>query len=213
MQNCPALLPPEIENAARALARAYVESEIRPRLVADVLSHWDDLIDEWAESDLPLFVRKQRNDIGKLLEHEATGRQLAPCDNSPAHWAIVTAFDEGCRYTLKNVKQALDRHEIPVTMAMSNEEIVKAKMKGVLAKMKMTNAGTYGWKVDHIYEIGLKQRGRIEELQMGGIKDHFKALMKPSNIVLVPKVLKGLGDMPAFLDVIKREASQLSPLS
>jgi hypothetical protein len=203
LSKCPDILPVEIVEAACELARAYATSSIRPRLPENVIQHWDSLIDEWSEcEDLPLFVRKQSSDIGDLLKHTASGRGLAPCDNSPAHWTIITAFERGAEFTVDDVRNAIKNHGVPVTLAMSNAEIAEAKMKGVLAKQR--NASKLGWKVDHIVDVGLKKRARIEDLPLVDLKHHFCRLMKPSNIVLVPSKLKGLGDLPAFISLLKQ---------
>jgi hypothetical protein len=198
-------LPNEIEDAAKHLAEAYANCSIRPRLPEHVLGYWDTLIDQWSNSeDLPLLVRKQSADIGDLLTHEDSGRRLAPCDNSPAHWAILTAFNCGTGFTLDDVEEAVAHHEVPVTMVMNAKEIAESKMKGVGAKLP--NASKLGWKVDHIVDVGLGGRGRIEEMPLDDLKRHFCRLMKPSNIVLVPRKLRGLGDMPAFISFLKTSA-------
>lgn len=203
LPTCPAQLPPEICQAADALALAYANSPMRPRLTREVTAHWDDLIDAWSNrEDLPLLVRKQAADIGEILQHHGTGRALAPCDNSPAHWVVVNAFASGVAFTIRDVELALANHRIPVTMAMNLQEIAAAAMKGVLAKQP--SAYKKGWKVDHIDDVGLGQKLRVEEIPLADLKSHFCRLMKPSNIVLVPSVLKGLGDMPAFLEAVKR---------
>lgn len=202
---CPNELPPDLLRATEALAKAYLQSNIRPRLEVDVLRHWDKLIEEWADSDLPLFVRKQRGEIGAILIHSVTNRSLAPCDNSPAHWAVITAHLRGACITLDDVRDALERNEIPVTMAMSKADIEASQMKGILARCRAVNAGRYGWKVDHIDEVGLKRGKKIQEIPIDPLKHHFKLLMKPSNMVLVPSKLKGLGDMPGFLALLKEE--------
>jgi hypothetical protein len=202
---CPKQLPDDILKAAQNLAAAYWNSPIRPQLSDEVIKHWDTLIDAWADDEtLPLFIRKQSADIGSILQHGTSLRSLAPCDNSPAHWAMITAFSKGTRIGLADIKATVAKHGIPVTMAMSKADIAASAMKGVLAKIKGTNASDYGWKVDHIDEVGLKQRRRIQEMAISDLKSHFKRLMKPSNIVLVPSALKGLGDMPAFIRYIKQ---------
>lgn len=202
LPKCPVPLPPEISRAAEALAVAYATSPMRPRLDPDVISHWDALIDAWADrEDLPLLVRKQAADIGDLLGHRESGRLLAPCDNSPAHWVVVNAFASGAAFTMRDVEVAIADHRVPVTMAMNLAEIAAARMKGVLAKQP--SAYKKGWKVDHIDEVGLGQKLRVEDIPLTDLKSHFRRLMKPSNIVLVPSVLKGLGDMPAFIEAIK----------
>jgi hypothetical protein len=203
LQKCPNRLPKEIDEAASRLAQAYAASNIRPRLTVDVVRHWDQLIDDWTECDeLPLFIRKQSVNIGDLLRHRASGRALAPCDNSPAHWAVIKAFERGLTFTLSDVRIEVQRHGVPVTMVMNKKEIAESAMKGVLAKQ--ANASKLGWKVDHIVDVGLSQRARIEDIAISDLKDHFRRLMKPSNIVLVPSALKGLGDMSVFIELLKK---------
>lgn len=86
-------------------------------------------------------------------------------------------------------------------MVMNPTEIAESTMKGVCAKQ--SNAAKLGWKVDHVTEVGLKKALRIQDIPLSELKSHFCRLMKPSNIVLVPSSLKGLGDMLAFLAAIK----------
>lgn len=204
MRPCPKPLPRDLTEAASQLAKAYLDSPIRPNLAPEVVRHWDALISAWSESkEMPLLIRKQGADIGDLLIHRNTGRLLAPCDNSPAHWVISKAFTKGTKFKLKDVKNAITRHEIPVTMAMSNKDIEASRMKGVLAKMKEINVSKLKWKVDHIDEVGLKQRLLIQEMEIGDLKAHFVRLMSPSNVILVPSVLKGLGDLPIFIEEIR----------
>ena len=204
LNNCPKQLPSDINDAATNLARAYLKSDLRPRLDPKVLSHWDKLIDEWIKSkDLPLFIRKQSADIGDILHHRPTGRTLAPCDNSPAHWAILTAFQNGENYTLDDIRKSLDDHLIAVTMTMSKADVDASKMKGQL--VKLGSANDKGWKVDHIENVGLKQRIRIQDMNISDLELHFRRLMSPSNIILVPSTLKGLGDMPMFITELKAE--------
>jgi len=203
LPKCPSNLPEEIMCAARALASAYATSELRPKLLPEVIRHWDTLIEEWSETvDLPLFVRKQSANIGELLPHAASGRLLAPCDNSPAHWAIITAFSKATAFSIDDVRQEIKNHGVPVCMVMTLTEVAESVMKGVGAKQ--ANASKLGWKVDHIEDVGLNQRGKVEHLSLADLKGHFCRLMKPSNIVLVPSALEGLGDMPAFIDIIRR---------
>lgn len=202
LPKCPKILPDEIVRAAEALAEAYARSPIRPRMTKEIVGYWDSLIEEWANTEsLPLFIRKQRADIGDLLIHRESGRLLAPCDNSPAHWVIVTAFEKGVDFTLSDIKNAITSHAIPVTMAMNKSEIAAAKMKGVLARQPSANKN--GWKLDHIDDVGLLHRLKIQETPLKDLKAHFLRLMKPSNMVLVPSLLKGLGDMPAFIRIVK----------
>ena len=84
---------------------------------------------------------------------------------------------------------------------MSKADVDASDFKGALSKQESAN--DKGWKLDHIGEVGLKSRLRIQDMNIDLLKRHFCKLMSPSNMVLVPTVLKGLGDMPIFLHVIK----------
>src|SRR4029077_1898749 len=48
----------EMSVGLQALGHAWAHSEHRPRIDARVLRHWDSLLKAWAESDLPIVVRK-----------------------------------------------------------------------------------------------------------------------------------------------------------
>ncbi len=201
LPTCPGEMPPDILAAAEALSVAYAQSPMRPRLDQAVLRHWDDLINAWSEdASLPMFIRKQRANRGRPVKHLATERLLVPCDNSPAHWAVVTAFDAGIAIDLDGIRQTYQN--VPVAMALSAKEGQTAQFRAVLGRRHCVN--TYGWKLDHVEEVGLNARARIEGMDIEALKRHFRLLMKPSNIVLVPAALKGLGDLPTFLDTIKR---------
>jgi hypothetical protein len=85
-------------------------------------------------------------------------------------------------------------------MILTKAEAQVAQFKAVLSS---ANVGSYGWKLDHIEDVGLKTRGSIETMSIEALKRHFCLLMKPSNMILVPTALKGLGDLPSFLSIIK----------
>jgi hypothetical protein len=197
---CPEVLPSEIVRAAEALSYAYAKSSLRPRLAPGIVRHWDKLIESWSEdASLPLFIRKQNTNRGSALRH-SSGRILVPCDNSPAHWAVVTAFDKGESVTLDDIRQNYSR--IPAAMIFKATEAQSAQFKAVLTAGG--NVCSHGWKLDHIENVGTKTRGAIEQLSIDALKRHFCLLMKPSNTVLVPMSLKGLGDLPSFLEIVKR---------
>ena len=201
LPTCPNEMPPEIMKAAEALALAYTKSQLRPRLEQPVLRHWDKLIDDWSDDEsLPLFIRKQRANRGSLVKHLGRGRVLVPCDNSPAHWAVASAFSEGLVVTLNTIR--VTYHEIPAAMILTAVESKTAQFKATLLRKHNVNA--YGWKLDHIQDVGLNSRAAIERMEMESLKQHFRLLMKPSNIILVPMALKGLGDLPMFLSIVKR---------
>ncbi|MGO9200738.1 MAG: hypothetical protein ACLQM8_09380 [Limisphaerales bacterium] len=201
LPTCPDEMPPDILAAAEALSVAYAHSPIRPRLAQPVLRQWGGLIDAWSEdSSLPLFIRKWRDNRGSTVKHLATGRLLVPCDNSPASWAVATAFAAGIATELEGIHHGFQH--IPIAMVLSPKERQTAQFTAVL--LPHHNVNTYSWKLDHIEGVGLNRRAAIEGMDIEALKRHFRLLMKPSNIVLVPMALKGLGDLPMFLDIIKR---------
>lgn len=106
--------------------------------------------------------------------------------------------------TIKDIRSEISNHKVPVCMVMNLLEIAESRMKGVCAKQ--LNATKLGWKVDHVTDVGLKKAKKIEDIPLADLQAHFCRLMKPSNIVLVPSTLKGLGDMPAFLTAIRNGA-------
>src|SRR5690242_13538995 len=202
LPNCPDQMPPEILRAAEALSVAYAQSQLRPRLALPVLQHWDKLIDDWSEDmRLPLFIRKHSGNRGSSVIHLSTGRVLVPCDNSPAHWAMATAFSKGVSITM-DILRGVHR-QIPAAMILKATESKTAQFKASLGKY---NVSIYGWRLDHIEDVGLNTRTEIDSMNMETLKNHFHLLMKPSNIVLVPTALKGLGDLPMFLSTLKRSS-------
>lgn len=56
----------------------------------------------------------------------------------------------------------------------------------------------------------MNQKGSIQEMAINDLKRHFRKLMKISNIILIPSILKGLGDMPVFLEHLKKEKAKAS---
>lgn len=87
-------LPRELERALRRCADAWVESEHRPQPSYEILGRWDKLIRKWVDAkELPLYVRKHKNNRGAEIEHK--GRTLVPADNGPAHWVNVVGFKGG----------------------------------------------------------------------------------------------------------------------
>jgi hypothetical protein len=85
-------------------------------------------------------------------------------------------------------------------MAFADAERQAARYK---CGRQEVNLNTRGWKVCHIDAIGIKKPGAVNNLPIGTLTDHFRRLMTPSNMFLVPKIWSGLGEMPEMIEAAK----------
>src|SRR5687767_15011479 len=100
--------PRSIRDGISAAARAWFKDPVRPRVSPEVLARWDELLTGWADAhDLPLLIRKARDNRGHALVHAETGRTLVPTDNSPAHWSVALALCGACP-SLDEVREMLE---------------------------------------------------------------------------------------------------------
>lgn len=193
--------PRSIQEGLSASAAAWFEDPLRPRFSADVITSWDCLLREWTEADdLPLFIRKFRQNRGHVLRH-VSGRVLVPTDNSPAHWSIALAFAEQCP-TLDDVRGAIRADSIPVAMAFTRVEKEAAQYR--CTRQAIAGPNELGWKVAHIEDVGLGYAGDILEVPLGTLSAHFTRFLAPSNIFLVPKDYAGIAETPEFIAAFRR---------
>lgn len=186
-------LPVDMIDLIRRLAALWAESPSRPRPTTKACQHWAALIKAWAEDDsLPLYVRKGGVDRGSVTLHES-GRQLVPTDNSPAHWAFACAV-LGETPTLDDIRAAMAEDRIPVAMVLKGSERNSARYKCLLSQAK--NPASRGWKIAHIQPVGLRSRGLL--MGISELKVHFRKLMIPENMFVVPVSYAGLGELPEF---------------
>lgn len=201
--DCPDPLPPELEQPLNELAAAWAKSHHRPRASLTAMVDWDKLLDRWVSDEkLPLFVRKKQRETsrGQPVIHR-TGRALIPTDNSPAQWAFAMAF-AGAKPNLNEIHHLLEAGQIPMAMIMGSVERETAVYRGLRGDVPNPNA--HGWKVCHKDRVRLRGRGDITEIPLEHLKDHFKRFLAPSNMFLVPKALSGLGELPQFIEAIRR---------
>ena len=85
----------EFSEKLRELGRIWAHSPFRPRLPEMTKAHWDNLLNEWASSNLPLIVRKSGGVRGSIVKHNS-GREVIIADNSPAQWSFSRAFEGQC---------------------------------------------------------------------------------------------------------------------
>jgi hypothetical protein len=198
----PTELPPEMAQLIVRLAELWAQEASRPQPARDVLEHWDRLIADWAEDpSLPLYVRKVKNDRGSCIEHHSTHRCLVPTDNSPAQWAFALAV-VGEKPSLGQVRQCLQQDGVPVAMVLNASERTRAGYQCLLSETLSPNLS--GWKVCHLEGVGLARRTLVSEIDDITLREHFRKLMAPSNMFLVPKKYGGLGELPEFCQAIRQ---------
>jgi hypothetical protein len=198
---CQENLPNDLMEPLKHFAFQWAQSEIRPRPKKEVIVHWSTLIDSWSNDiDMPLFIRKASQGRGKYIKHDS-GRFLIPVDNSSAHWAFYMALNNE-KPSLEDIRNFISIDQIPVAMILKKEEKLVARKKCTLSKSQ--NLNELGWKVAHIEGVGLNESSPINYIHIETLKIHFRKLMSPENMFLIPLALEGLGEIPAVIDEIKK---------
>ena len=190
--------PQEISKLFCEVGQIWAASGKRPRIKSEVRQHWDKLIDEWAESDLPLVIRKGGGVRGEENCHPE-GRKVIIADNSPAQWSFMQAF-RGTLYTLGDIKNLLEQDKIPFAFAAKSSE--KARMRYTHTLTSAESFGKSGWKLCHIEPVGLNNRQPIGEINLSEIKQKFRLLLKPSNQFLVPLDWAGMGELTEVIEKV-----------
>ena len=175
MQPCPSPLPDELLDPIRQFAHLWLSSPARPSPDHQIAASWDGLLDEWVNSDLPLFIRRSTLPRGSIVHHES-GRKLVPSDNTPAHWALSQAL-EGLVPTLDGLRSGI--RQIPVAFALKKSEREKSDYTAKSADVRLN---AQGWKVCHIDPVKLG-RGSVETRSVSELKAHFLRFMSPSNML------------------------------
>jgi hypothetical protein len=183
--------PQEISEMIREVGRKWAASSDRPRITCEVSKHWNGLVEEWAESDLPLFIRKASGVRGQEIHH-AHGRRIIVADNSPAQWSFLQAF-LGSRFSLGEIKSIIEQDKIPIAFAAKSSEKTQMNYKRTLTTAE--SLGSRKWKLCHIEQIGLNTKKAIVEIPLSILKDHFRQFLKPSNHFLVPLYWAGMGEL------------------
>lgn len=164
------------------------------------VENWDKLIEDWINSDLPLYVRKHGDKYprGSEIKHKS-GRILIPVDNGPAHWALSMCINQNL-IGIKEVKHYIDQDQIPVAMILNKKEKLS---KYKCTKHLIDNPNKKGWKVAHIEQVGLNTRQSLNEIDIGDLEKHFKDFMSPSNMFLIPLLYAGLAEVEEVISVFK----------
>lgn len=179
--------------------RAWRECPLRPKPSRNVVDHWSRLVTDWIRSDdMPLFIRKTSNNRGAIVVHES-GRSLVPCDNSPAHWAYVMALRGDCP-SLNDVRTLLAGDAIPVAMIQKSVEKPIARFH--CTRPKKFNLNEFGWKLAHMERVGLKDRVALTSVSIERLTTHFRLLMSPANMFVVPLAWAGIAEIEAVVQAV-----------
>jgi hypothetical protein len=168
------------------LGRRWAASPHRPRVSDEVLAAWDEVLQRWLASDLPLILRDGRR-RGEVVQH-LTGRELVFGDNSPANWSFALAL----------------KGDVPDLTTFSRENIhqrvpLSFVAQGEAAKRNLNKAG---WKVCHISSVSDRQRIKFEVSPIERVEMAFRRFLSPRNIFLVPKQISGAGELPEVISAI-----------
>lgn len=186
-----------------ALGRAWAESPSRPRIEKIVLDGWDALVEAWSSSDLPLVIRKGGDVRGGEIRHD-TGRRIVLADNSPAQWAFSRAF-AGDLFTVSDIRRLLEQDRIPFAYAIKASD--RAKMRYSCTLSAADNVNKRGWKLGHIEDVGLGTRQPISKVPIEELKRHFRNLIRPSNMFLVPLEWAGFGELSEVVEAVRQHDS------
>ena len=207
--SCPEELPGGLQNKLLNLATGWARSRQRPRVLPAVLDAWDELIEAWlSDHALPIYLRRARDPRGKRVSLPG-GRSVVAVDNSPPQWAYALALNRICP-TLEEISTLQERDQVPVAMVFkkSEKEVATYKCPG-----GRDTLNSNGWKLCHIEPVGLHSRKDTGELPIKTIEDHFRKLMSPRNMFVVPKDLSGLGELPEMFDAIREENKRPKKMS
>lgn len=199
LSHCPEVLPSELTSILERFGRNWAKSALRPQPPTHIVEQWANLLAEWvAADDMPLFVRKSSCSRGSVVVHES-GRSLVPCDNSPAHWAYIKALREECP-SLGEVKTLLANDDIPVAMIQKAKEKPSSQYHCILPKN--FNINEFGWKLAHIEGVGLKNRAPLSSFPFVRLASHFRLLMSPANMFVVPLAWAGIAEIEVVIHEI-----------
>lgn len=200
LPTCPDELPAELAKLMADFGYAWAASSVRPSPKKEVLAKWSELVNTWASlTDLPLLVRKHRNDRGSSVEHH-TGRIIVPSDNSAAHWAYTLA-SEGICPSIEEIHSWFVEHRIPVAMIHKSSEKESAVYRGRLTPNH--NVNRKGWKLAHIKPAGLRTRVALASVPIEELKAKFVNFMSPANMFVVPLAWAGIAEAKSVLDAVE----------
>ena len=185
----------DIMNKIREIGILWKNSPNNPKLSKTVLDKWESVIGEWlADKSMPLIARKKTKTEGrgKVISHPS-GRKVIISDNTFPDWMYSNIL-RGITYELSELKQMLDKDELPIAFSFERWEKAEATYT------KTFSENLKFWKVCHIKAVGFNSRKSIKEIPIEMIEEHFRKLANPKNIFLLPKQIGSLGEIQLFID-------------
>ena len=187
-----------IRTSIKEIGRLWRESKYNPVLSTDVLTCWNQTIDNWInDSSMPLIIRKETKKKGHSIIHPS-GREIIISDNTFAIWVFGRVLKKET-FTISQLKEMLSKNEIPIVMMQTKDIKENAKYTKPLGSYSLS-----GWKVCHIDSVGFNTNKTIEELSINQIEDHFRKYANPNNMFVLPKEIGPLGEIQLFIDEQKR---------
>jgi hypothetical protein len=123
---------------------------------------------------------------------------LVPTDNSPAHWALGLALT-GCVPTVPQLHQWFEQDAIPIAMVLKTAEKVKAHYQCTRSAISLNKLG---WKVGHLSDVAFG-RGEPDEVPIEQLHNHFRRLLNPCNMFVVPLQWSAIAELPQMVDAIR----------
>lgn len=179
----------------REIGEIWKNSPYNPQIAPEIMDKWEKVTLEWiADKSMPLIARKKTKSQGRgQLIHHPSGRDIIISDNTFPDWMYSNIL-RGKTYELSELKSLLDRDELPIAFSFEKWEKAEAKYT------KTFSENLKYWKVCHIEAVGFNSRKSITEIPIGDIELHFKKLVNPKNIFLLPKKLGPLGEIQEFIE-------------
>ncbi len=200
---CPKDFPAGLQNKILSLAAGWARSSQRPRVLPAVLDAWDELIEAWLQNhELPIYFRRSSGSRGKRVSLQ-NGRSAAVVDNSPAQWVYALALNGICP-TLGEIATLQERDHVPVAFVLPPAEGEGATYKCELSRQPNFLSKSK-WKLCHIEQVGL---GRVKDIAVHPIEEldsHFRRLLTPRNMFVVPLDRSGLGELPEMIEAVRKE--------
>jgi len=186
---------PEIRGMISEIGKKWRVSDSNPVHSLDLIVAWDELIRKWKDDkQMPLVVRKQTELRGSEIDHK-TNRKIIITDNSFSQWIMFHVLRDK-KFTLEEIREMLQKDEIPFSFAIKKGDEGKIKYKRSVGKYSVNKLG---WKLCHIFGVGIGTPIPIEKVPIEILEDHFTKLGSPSNMFLVPLEIGGIGEIDEFI--------------
>ena len=177
----------ELAEPLRELGRRWAASPYRPRPSSEALARWDEFLDTWMMSRLPLLLRDGRR-RGETVDC-TSGRSVIFGDNSPANWVFALALAGETPDLSLWTGETIGAH-VPLTFVT----------KGAAGKRDLNK---FGWKVCHINPVSDRGRYDIATAPTHLLEGEFRRFLSPRNIFLIPKSISGAGELPEVVEAVR----------